>query len=544
MNQENLKELIEAAAVDFDPDGFLEAIFNTLQNSRSDAALAPNQLFENATDITSASRSESSVNSFLRLLGFPATRNEAGLNIVELSEDEVRSILSQGETLNYTKVTELSFLTDIDGQDPAAKILEREQTLSQKRSVADHFKMINFPLPLTVSLDGAGSRRPSLFPLVVSADVPVFPLRKRVAPAFFDGDFIRGNSRLSRPFIEHVIYMRTKNFSGAANPLRDALRANIEAEISNEPVGNSNETGDTQNSSNPQQTLINNLENFSILQLQLVDKFVKALKASAEKYRRILRQSEELKKRVLYIPDNKPDFNEKAGQANLSNEQKLKLLSDILNEQQPNLSSRTIDAKLERLKEQKSFIENFVQLLPVESLNQSDKIRRLSDPFSINNIIGDVFVSEFSALTSFELFAVDLRINEAKQEQAKLIQDYEFVRSGIMLYTGEIIGLSIFDVICVLFALFTVDLASLVALLNSSSRQRLLETDIFYSSQNPDSQSSLFKNIGQLVESADSISVGQAVGAVQKQVELHFRLADSFRQQAELAGENRTRETG
>lgn len=546
MNQENIRELIEAAAVEFDPDGFLQAIFTTLQGLRSDAAIAPNQLFKNATEITTSNRSESTVNTFLRLLGFPATRVETELAVTGLSNEELRSRLSQGETLNYVSVDSLAVLTGEDGRNVAQTTLQREQNLSRKRSIADHYKMIIDPLPFTVSLSGDNQRRPSLFPLVVNADVPVFPLRKRVAPAFFDGDFIRGNNRLSRPFLEHIIYMRTKNFSGAANPLKAALAANIEAEISDLPVDNSNETGDTQNTTSPQQSLLKNLQNFNVLQLQLVDKFVKALKSSAENYNRVIRQQEELQKRVLYIPQNKETFNEKAGQANLSTRQKAQLLSEVANVQNPNIASRTIDTKIEKLKEQRALVESFVQLLPIESLNQSDQIRRLSDPFSINNILGDVFVSEFGLLTSFELSAIDLRLREAQQEQARLIQTYETVRSGIMLYTGEIIGLSIFDVICVLFALFTVDLVSLVALLNESSRQRLVKTDIFYSSETPNTPNSLFQNVGQIVSTVEQqqISAGQAVEAVQKQVQQHFELASSFFRQAKLAGENRTRETG
>ena len=543
MNQDNIRQLIEAAAVEFEPSVFLDAILTTLQIAKSNAAFQTNVLFDTAIDVTSSSKGESNINTFLRLLGMPATRYEGKLNLINVDKGELPSLLSQGETLNYVKLSELSDLIGADGKDAAKKTVEREGALSKQRSIEDHFEMISNPLPLMVSIEGRGQRRPSLFPLIVSADVPVFPLKKRTAPAFFKGDFIRGDSRLSRPFLEHIIYMRTKNFSGAANPLKDALRANILAEINNLPNDSSNETGDAQNSGNPQGSLISNLQNFNLLELQLIDKFIKSLKSSAERYFSIEKENEALKKKLLYIPNNKDTQNEKAGQAKLSDTQIKTLLEEIGQEQSPNISSRTIYAKKQKIKEQRAIIESFTQLLPIESLNLSDQIRRLGDPFTTNNIINDVFVSEFSQLTSFELTAIDGKMRELEEEEAGLVQQYETVRSGIMFYTGEIIGLSIFDIICVLFALFTVELKYLVALLNESSKERLVNSDKFYSSETPNNGNVLFTSISEIVEDASQISVGQAVNKVQDQVKNHFNLAQSFYVQSDKGGENRTRET-
>lgn len=542
MNQNNLRQLLEATSVEFDPSAIIDAVYRTIQAQRSQMAPAPNQLFETATDVTASGASESNLNVFLRLLGLPATRNESQFIDIENNSTKF-SKLSQGETLNYFPPSQFVALIGEDGDTVEKKVLEREQSLSRQRSVKDHFEMLVKPLPLDISIEGRALRRPSLFPLVVSADIPVFPLKKRVAPAFFNGDFIRGRTRVSRPFIEHIIYMRTKTFSGAGSPLKDALKANIESELSDLPVDDSNETGDAQETQSPQQSLINNLENFNLLELQLVDKFVKALKSSAERYAQVEQRAAELQKRILFIPQNKPFFNEKAGQANLSKAQKEDILREVLEEESPNLFSRVIDAKEQKLLEQRTIVESFVQLLPIEILNQADEIRRIAQTIPTSNIINDVFVSEFSALTSFELNTLNERISNVKSEKARLIQQYEAVRSGIMLYTGEIIGLSIFDIICVLFALFTVDLNSLVALLNASSQDRLLQNDLFYSSNTESNSNALFTNVSQIVANVQNVTAGQALDAVQKQVEQHFALARSFYDAAKKGGENKTKET-
>ena len=143
-------------------------------------------------------------------------------------------------------------------------------------------------------------------------------------------------------------------------------------------------------------------------------------------------------------------------------------------------------------------------------------------------------------IVSFEKRAIEDKITEKKEERRALVQKAEFNRQKIMFYSGELSGLSIFDVLCVLFALFTVEVKWLIALLNKDAQTRLLENEFIrsLSSTSVDSISQTI-TIEDVAPGASAISVTDAVAHIEETVKTYFLLADSFYNAKESSGENK-----
>jgi hypothetical protein len=539
-NQGNVFEENEAIADEFDPFEFADQLFTTIQSMRSDNSAMPNTFFEGPLDITGAVNGESKINAFLRIIGFPATRDEkelgqssdrmqtfqgnvqndpnfrtSGTSTECFSEDERDRLLSQDDTLNYFSpnlINPLSADSDVPGD-----LYNREFILDGEATQKKFINMLRNPLELNSSVDGVPNRRTSIFPLVVSADIPVFPLKKRLAPFFYNGDYILNRTRASRPFLEHVIYIRTKYYAGLESPLQASLISNIQSEVRSE-------LGDV----NPVDELLADLTKYKTIELQVIQKFIKALKIAAKQYLEVLDRAEKLKAHIDWIPVSKVEPSEKVGDdSSLSideRDEKIKEADDI-----EEVSVKVIDKEISNIQAEINRIDQYLQLLPTESVKQRDEIRRIGEQVPLNNIVGDLFLSEFNFLTSFERKALVERLDEAKRKRGRYIQQYESVKSLIMYFSGEFVGLSIFDVICVLFALFTVENKYLIGLLNKDAQKRLVENDLFYAIQDY-SQRPIQRpgRVDDIVADSSSVTPAEAVSEVQQKAFEYFDLASAF----------------
>lgn len=540
-NNVDLQDELEAIANNFDPIPFIDSIMETIKGMASENAPIPNTFFYSVLDVQSGESSESRLNTFLRILGFPATRGEASLSdksiqiktlreqikensqgdksegqISKIVEDERIKILSQDGTLNYFNAGDLvsNVKLELTSNNLITELAIREVSLNKKISQQAFVDMIASPLNIKSSIV-KNSRRPVIFPLVVNADIPIFPLRKRIAPFFNFTDFIVNRTRLSRPFLEHIIYARNKALSGVSSPLKTFIIKNIE----NEVQGTSR-----------QNDLKDLLKNSSSLELQLIQKFIKALKKSAKIYIDTKKLAKELRTKIDLVPKPKKEPTELSGEdKTLSQKDKQAFFTAEVGNENIVISTKLLDDKISRIQQELSGIDTFLQLMPTEGIKQSDEINRIGSPFITNNIVSDLFVGEFIQLASFERVALESKRDEALDEKALIIRRYEDVKMLIMHFTGEFTGLSIFDIICVLLALFTVDIKYLISLLNKDAQSRLIKNDNYYKVKSNDINT--VENtitIDDIAPGASKVSVSDALVAIQEEVANNFNLVESF----------------
>lgn len=520
MTKQVVLEGFDQDTVDFDIDKFQSQLFNTIESLRSQMSLQVGQVVENPIENSSSHNSESKLNTFYRLLGFPAVRSDTGHLPQEVANN--RNALSQHNTLNYFD----DF--NINGESVADKAAARENALYEKVDYQRSVDIIQTPLLFNVSIDGS-PRRPSIFPLVVHAAIPVFPTNRRTAPLFYDGDFILlgDQRRLSRPFLEHIIYMRTKVFAGFET-YSDDLKKQITKEFDDTTLAGKE----------LQTSLLKNVDQKEFLGLKIINKLLRALKFSADQYRDTIENIERLRKDVQFVPVAKSNPEERSG--NLPD-------SIVANLQVDNISEKGIESEITAIKAKMAAEDIFINLLPSEFIKKSDNIKRIEDEVQNNTIADDVFLSEFNFITTYEKDVYSNQLKELEDKRARLISDYELEKQSLMYLNGELTGLSIFDVICILLALFTVDLASLLAIINRGSLSNLQKSDLFYKtnpgSSTPSQSTQIFRDIrtdiADILSTDQSLQIELGLQDIQQKVKENFQIAEAFSARAQKSGDNR-----
>ena len=487
---------------DFDPVKFCTSILDTVFANLSQCPRVPQILVTSPEDVGTGEAGESAPNCFLRLLGMPAVRDESEISFNPTKagdRSEFLTHISQSSTLNY--FTQSSFGSRF-GEALQATI-DRGFFAGKKQTAADYQEMIENPLPISESLTASG-RRPKLLPPSVDASVPIFPLSRRVAPSFNSGDFFvsGGRKRLSRPFIEHVIYMRTKVFSGGGDPeLVRQISELIEAETGDEELAAKLPSA------------------FTEVERSIVEKFLQAMRQSAKKYAEVLALAKKLQAEVAFET------------APVSNPEQRSITPLSSN---PEIGVTTsIGAKIQILNKVLAAENAFLVSLPTESVNRADRIRRIEDEIPAQNIKADVFVSEFVDLLGFERASLEEELAQAKQEERAKIMQVEQVKRDLMFYTGEFVGLSIFDVLCIFYAMFTVELRFLIGLLNNDAKERL-KSDPFFKTNQASSNVSQDSSAANLIDATAALP--ESLTKFEEQVKVAFQLSEFFFSEASSDG--------
>lgn len=512
----------DSSKVVFDPAAFMDQVMSTIDNLCGDYGSRPTEVIENTFSLSQSEKAESKLNCFYRLIGLPATRSASKLPKQGTFEPEV---LEQNKTINYFDEKKVSFSNEPNIGDVLSS---RQGLLERTRKSSEHSAMLNEPLSIRAAVDPNDnqSRRVRIFPLLVDASVPIFPLNKRVAPLFYDGDFMlsgKAGFRLPRPFLETVIYIRTQVLSGREDGNKvTEIFSNLDRFINS-------------NLSNNDATSFKRLFNsdgrgipYQYIEAQIISKFITALNKAAVDYRKVQQKIHELNGQIKYTPVAKSTEKEKAGNDNVS-------LVDINPEGQ--ITIPAIDQAIASLQVQIENINLLNSTLPTERVMQSDKIRRIDQGTTgLSNVTSDIFVSEFSSLISYEKEDIEKQLSQAQNDKARITSQFEQLRKLVMYYSGEISGISIFDILCIFLALFTVDIGYLVGLLNSEAQERLMSNKFFSSQNDPDvvtvQDTSFIDNI-----SGASFSVLQSRDALEKKVTEYFNLAESFYSFALKSGE-------
>lgn len=519
----------------FNPIEFARRIYSSIRPLRSQLAPQPERFIESPAGIGSGSElGENLPNAFFRMLGLPATRSEEFLlrqgneALLERlgSRQERDKAFSQDGTLNYfALIAPLS-----EGRIVVDDIKSRNNKLSEQAEASDYNKMMSEPLLFNESLKPTGSRRASLFPLVVDATLPVYPLSRRMAPLFNDGDYEvdGGKTRVSRPFLEHVIYIRSKALSGSdesevKQPLIDRINA-LRPESKQE---------------------FTDITSFSDIELIIQQRFLQCLKRLAFDYLKVQGDALRSRQKVKFVPNPVENPEERSGQGTLPAE-----------DEDPEASTPGLDRRLNDLKLALAREEAIRFILPTEIVNRSDKIRRLSDPTPVNNYKDDVLISDFINLITYKEEDLRRQIADVEAERNRAIQEAEKIKRDLVYFTGEFTGLSIFDIIGVLYGLFTVEIKYLVGLLNNDAQQRLLD-DPFFAFNSKDQSSATIsseRNPAYLlleaqtdevlgIEQTSVPSVTESLIKLQEKVKEAFLLAQTFASQDDRRPVRRRRVT-
>jgi len=481
---------------EFDPIEFLTSLLKTIDANRSTIPPDYDRVITSPAQTGTTPQSENRLNVFYRLLGLPATRAKSNLTADELGANSAQLTQQQAKQLSFQKISQDStlnlFLASDSGSasffaNAAAELKSRTEKLSRKQTADDYETMLTSPLPIGASTSDtlAKGRRASIIPAVVDAAIPVFPLRSRVAPLFFDGDYTisGGRERLSRPFLQHIIYMRTKVFSGASTELVAQIQSGIREA-----------TDDDALTALPTK--------FTKIEALIVNKFIQAIKKSAIRYKEVQQELARLQSEVAFT----------AAPVDNANQRSITPLSD-----DPTIGVTTVlGTKIQAIQKQISEQDALLISLPIESVNQSDRIRRIEDDVVLHNVHPDVFVSDFTQLINFERLQLEKQLEEIQDEERSKIQLLEGVKREVLLYSGEFSGLSIFDVLCVLYALFTIEAKFLIGLLNNDAQTRLAADPFFSSGQAK--QASL----------AEKATVVESMDALHNKIKDAFAIASGF----------------
>ena len=488
---------------DFDPIAFASQIMQTVEGYRSKSGPVSDQIVTSPLQTGAGTAGEDRLNCFYRLIGLPAVRADTLLALEGTEDFEkpeadqlyIRAV-SQGGTLNLFKLSHLG----LDQASTSQDLQKRSQLANRKQLPIDYQTMFTNPVAISESITGAAGRKPMATPPIVDATIPVFPLNRRVAPAFNDGDFIPlgSQTRLSRPFLEHIIYMRTKVFSGATTELVDQIKKNI-----------IKETG--------KDNLAQHLPNeFTKIGAAIVRKFVQAFKKSSANYREASGKANELMAKVAFVAIPTSD----------SSQRSLIPISGSQDVGAEAIAGTELGDRIAQLNERMATQDSLIISLPIESINRSDRIRRIEDEIQISNIKDDVFISAFVEIISSERKKLQGELDQARQEEQGKIMELEQVKQELMLYTGEFVGLSIFDVLCVLYALFTIEMRFLLGLLNEDAKTRLKSDEFFKSNQSDPGSTSTTVAAVDLIGS--SAKADESLAVLQSQIEAAFDLVESF----------------
>ena len=497
---------IDENGAGFNPTEFAKSIFSLIDPMRSQFGADYTSLVENPNTNPSAT-GESRLNTFFRILGLPAVRSEVFLNNRDDNTncdafvgDAKKVALSQDGTINY--------FSSIDSEDESTfqKIRNRDFIIN-KPIDKDRFAIFMYDrISFTESIAG-NPRRAPLFPLLVDAAIPVYPTNRRLAPAFFHAiggeDYIISGrtTRLSRPFLDNIIYIRSKIASGDIDPsATEELKTQIKA-LSDD---------------NDKVNKILQSTDFSFIELKIYEKFIQSLKKLAADYAITIKKINELNGQVTFFPAPVANPEQRSGQTSA--------------EPPVQATVPALEQRINELKFQIKQEEALAYILPTADIKRRDEIRRIEQNVQLKNVTEDLMVNNFTNLITYGANQLKTELSSVQEERDSLIKQAEQAKRALLYYTGEFTGLSIFDVICVLYGLFTVDFQYLIGLLNKDAQDRLVLDDFF--ALNPQEQSSdsisSSKNPAQLVKNNQVPSVSESLKQLEDKVKEGFLIADSF----------------
>jgi len=178
-------------------------------------------------------------------------------------------------------------------------------------------------------------------------------------------------------------------------------------------------------------------------------------------------------------------------------------------------------------------------LLPTNEVKRADTSYRAEGDEVVKSIIPDVFISDFTNIVTFDQENILSQLSSAKSQRERDIREYNLIKERIQYFSGETVGLSIFDILCTFLALFTVDIETLIGLLNKDARARLFNSP-FYSFQNNaenkgknktpifDQNAVTDRIEAALISSTNSLDVQISLNDLEDKIRENFKLSSAF----------------
>lgn len=278
------------------------------------------------------------------------------------------------------------------------------------------------------SINGMKGRL-QLFPMFVNASIPIYPHGKRVGGAFMTDRELKNSSSndrtpYRRPLIETIISLRL-NFLGAFN---SAKKNNIKSDV---------------------------FTQFQELGSDITESLELSLYSSIRELSGVKQRIDEIRKKTSaqIIPSTVPEQNTEIvdnpdvpGEIDIKQAEQLQYLA---------------------IKEARLVLFNFD-----DTDNQENTI-------TVKNLKDSVFASSLLSASVGDAGFIEKAQDETNKKADRVKVNLKQAYRDLDLILGTFSGLSGFDVLVVLYALFTIPIESLIRLLNKNARERLaLQTGI------------------------------------------------------------------
>ena len=489
--------IFNSTSVDF--LGMYNKIFNQLQATRGLDPLRSGILIERTDQFAATSNGESIMNTFLRVLGLPAIRNDTLISSqYNLSLASNNNLMTQNETINYFSQSDLKInLLQVEFRETDLQKLYSRSQIQLNETVA--IEALSFMLD-PEAIDE------SVFVPVVSGDVTVYPLSRRVAPLFYDGDYYDGNTILPKAFIESVIY--NTYFKSEDSVAESEIRSSIET-ITGSAIS------------------AESLKDKNLLVLRFLQKSISAMQAASNTYFAMQSYRDQLFQKVSYVPALKrsgPGVKQGFFDVDFDVIKSL-LISDEGKELLTRLTEPELDKTIKLQQELVSEDDSFYGLLPFNVIKQQEQILRAGSGLTSNpseTFFADVVV---------DLATIDRKpkadaLSRLKEERRVLRNELEQIRGLFEVFGTSTTGISIFQIIATLNALYLLPEKDLLGLLNQSALDRLLikQKSIAFGSE----------DIAKAI--LERSSVADAIAALSDKIADQLNLAQLFYDQSSQSG--------
>jgi hypothetical protein len=489
---EQIQNNVENESSSFDALSFAEQLYATIDAYRSQVSAKYNQLILSAPE-SPGGVGETKLNAFYRMIGLPAIADPSFVNQFR-NNKAFKTQISQDGTINYFHSIENDSALD---SELFRRIRNRNDQLVAPPDEARFAEFMLKPESIAAGLSD-NSKRTSIFPLVVDAAVPIYPLNRRLAQSFkhaINGeDYIPLGSkvRLSRPLIDNIIYMRVKSNSDAASiaKLKEQL---------NQIIGLSTFDNDTKVRI---QTDVQK-SSLTFVDAAMRTRLLQILKSLSSRFESARKEVQELSTKISFTlrPVSNP-----------------KMRSAKSTSIQPEIKIYALDMEIAAIEAEIRNQNAVAFTLPTEQVKRRTEYRRLEHGIGTSNIVDDVLISQLNSLLTYEIDDLNRRLAEKQHERDEILTRIEQLKQQLMYYTGEFSGLSIFDVICVIYGLFAIETRYLLGLLNEDA-QKLLKEDEFFRPADATIEALFNEN---------PASVADSLKALEEKITEAFKIAEGF----------------
>lgn len=471
-NSASQKQIAPFSQADFDAGKIYGSIIRQVLNMRSYKKFAAGDDPSKPPENMFAAGGESVTNAFFRMVGLPAIRNPISKSDQQVAADRE----SQYGTINLFGVDAFG-----DGKEVLKKITVREQSArpdtTQTIPITNNnifrgrqFMMV--PLPIYEEKETNGDRKPSIFPMVVAGDVSVWPLNRRLAPIGSQGDTIitPGGDPLQRTLIENVILLRRRGKNMATDEITKQLVKDLVRSINDRISTIDGAEG------SPELEVAKTTGVPAVI-LSLVNGLLKAMEYCARDYAKVTDRVTKLMGQVLYVPALRygADPTSLMGTFDVTYQQVVDATKEkqrpIKLEEKPSYDKNLddINAKIQLSKAVYTMAPDGTDA-PGSTSTPANKVptQPRSDVFIAD--LMEVAASNGNALRQ-ELDKQNLLVSQGKQELEKN-------RSLIQIYSGEITGISLFEMFAVFLGIYMLEEKYLFGLLNEQAKDRLKNNGI------------------------------------------------------------------